>query len=110
MAQGDGLGEVLVEAQGPGDGAGDLVDLQRVGQAGAVVVAFGRQEHLGLLFETPEGFAVDDAVPVPLIAGAQGAFLFRHKAAAALAAFGRPGRKNLVFHLFGVFPSSAGHG
>ena len=39
MAQGDGLGQILVQAQGAGYRAGDLGDFQRVGQAGAVVVA-----------------------------------------------------------------------
>ena len=39
VSQGDGLGQVFVEPQAPGDGAGDLGDLQRVGQTGAVVVA-----------------------------------------------------------------------
>ncbi len=39
VAEGDGLRQVLVEAQGTGNGAGDLRHLQRVGEPGAVVVA-----------------------------------------------------------------------
>ena len=38
VGEADGLGQVLVEPQRPGDGAGDLADLQRVGEPGAVVV------------------------------------------------------------------------
>ena len=38
VAQGDGLGQVLVQPQGPRDGPGDAGDLQGVGHAGAVVV------------------------------------------------------------------------
>ena len=39
MGQADGLGQILVEAQGAGNGAGDLRNLQRVGEPGAVEVA-----------------------------------------------------------------------
>ena len=49
VAQGDGLGQVLVEQQRSGYGAGDAGDLQCVGKAGAVVVALGLQKHLGLM-------------------------------------------------------------
>ena len=49
MAQGDGLGQILVQAQSAGDRAGDLGDFQRVGQAGAVVVALRGEKDLGLL-------------------------------------------------------------
>ena len=49
VAQGDGLGQVLVQGQGPGDGPGDTIDLQGVGHAGAVVVSLGQEEHLGLV-------------------------------------------------------------
>ena len=38
VRQGDGLGQVFVEAELPGDGAADLGDFQRVRQAGAVMV------------------------------------------------------------------------
>ena len=61
MPQGDGLGQVLVEAQGAGDGAGDLRHLQRVGQPGAVMVALRREKDLSLLLEPAERLAVDDA-------------------------------------------------
>ena len=55
----DRLGEVL-------DGARDLRDLERVGQAGAVVVAFRGEEDLGLVREAPERFGVEDLVAVAL--------------------------------------------
>ena len=69
MAQGDGLGQVLVQAQGPGNGAGNLGHLQRVGQSGAVMVPFRREKDLGFLLQPPKRLAVDDPVPVPLEAG-----------------------------------------
>ena len=49
VAQGDGLGQILVQPQGASDGAGDLRDLQRVGQPGAVMVPLGRKKDLGVL-------------------------------------------------------------
>ena len=57
VAEPDRLGQVLVEAERAGDGAGDPAGLQRVGEPGAVVVALGRDEDLGLVLEPPEGLA-----------------------------------------------------
>ncbi len=45
-------------------------DLQRVGHAGAVVVALRLQKDLRLVHEPAEGLAVQDAVGIALIAGA----------------------------------------
>ncbi len=49
VGQGNGLGKVLVKPQGPGNGAGNLGDLQGVGEPGAVVVSLGREENLGFV-------------------------------------------------------------
>ena len=40
VPQSDCLGQLLVEPQGRCDGAGNLADLERMGQTGAVMVAF----------------------------------------------------------------------
>ena len=70
VAEGDGLGERDVEPQRPGDGGGDLGDLEGVGEAGALVVV-GEDEDLGLAGEAPEGGGtVQDAVAVALEARA----------------------------------------
>ncbi len=42
VGKADGFDQVLVRAQGPGDGPPDLRHLQGVGQAGAEIIAFGR--------------------------------------------------------------------
>ena len=49
VAERDGFGQVLVEAQGAGDGAGDLADFQRMGQPRAVVVPLRGEKDLRLL-------------------------------------------------------------
>ena len=56
VAEGDRLGEILVQLQRTRDGARDARDLQRVGQARAVVVALRLEEDLGLMFQAAEGF------------------------------------------------------
>ena len=66
VAEGDGLDEILVEPQGPGRRAGDLRDLEGVGEAGSGVVAHVRDEDLGLVFESAKGPGMEDTVAVAL--------------------------------------------
>ena len=66
VAERDRLGEVVVEFQRPGERACDLRHLDRVGQAGAKMIAVVIDENLGLMREAPEGGRMDDAVAVPL--------------------------------------------
>ena len=70
VAEGDGLGEGHVEADGPGDGRGHLGHLQGMGEAGALVVV-GEHEDLGLAGQASERRGVQDAVTVAFEAGAQ---------------------------------------
>lgn len=76
VGEGDGFGEVFVEAEGAGEGTGDLGDFDGVGETGAVVVGIFVEEDLGFGFEAAEGGAVDDAVAVALEAGAERVFGF----------------------------------
>ncbi len=96
VAQGDGLGQVLVQVQGAGDGAGDLAQFQGVGQARAVMVAFGRDEHLGLVLQAAERLGVQDAVAIALERRAHRRRFFRPLAAAVAAARG-PRVQGIVF-------------
>jgi hypothetical protein len=75
VSQRDRLGQVLVETEGAGNGPADGGHLDGVGQAGPVMVSGTVEEDLGLSVETAKGGAVDDAIPVPLIAGAEEMFL-----------------------------------
>jgi hypothetical protein len=66
MPQGYGFGQVLIEPQRFSDGTGNLRNLQCMGQPRSVVIAIRREKHLGFVLEPPEGFAVDNPVPVAL--------------------------------------------
>ena len=104
VAHGDGLDEVLVQAQAPSHRPGNLVYLQGMGEAGAVVVPLGEKKHLGLVHQPPEGVAVDDFIPVPLVGGANGAFLLRCVPPRRFRRKGGVGRKALPLQLLGYLP------
>ena len=82
VAERDRLGQVFVQAQRPGHGPGDAGHLQGMREPGAVVVALGGDEDLGLVLETAERLAVDDAVAVALVGRAERAGLLGPLAAA----------------------------
>ena len=73
VAEADRLGQVLVQPQRARDRARDPAGLERVGEAGAVVVALGGDEDLGLVLQAPEALGVDDPVAVALERRAQAA-------------------------------------
>ena len=85
------LGQVLVEAERARERAGDLGNLERMGQPGAEMVALVEDEHLGLVGEPAEGAGVDDAVAVAAEGVAGGARRLGVEPAAAPARIGRIG-------------------
>ena len=92
MGERQGLGEVLVEPERPGDCARDLRHFQRVGESGAVVVALVDQEDLGLLAQAPERCRMKYAVAVALEFGAGRARRLGFEPAAAFPRIGGIGR------------------
>ena len=66
VAKRDRFRQVVVEPQGPGERARDLRHLDRVGEAGAEMVALVIDEHLGLVGEPAEGGRMDDPVAIAL--------------------------------------------
>ena len=58
------LGEVLIEPERARQRAGDLGHLQRMGEPGAVMIAFVIDEDLRLVRQPPERGRMDDAVAV----------------------------------------------
>ena len=105
MRKADRFGQVLVHAQRPGDAAADLRDLDRVGQAIAVVIAFVIDEDLRLVVEAAESGGVDDAVAVALEGGAIEVLFFRIRAAPARAAADGVGRKGGALADLDLFPA-----
>ena len=103
VAQGGRLDHVLVQAQGPADGPGNLGHLHAVGQPRPIMVP-RLQVDLGLVFQLPKGATVDDTVPVPLEPGPQVVILLRGQAH-GLAALGSPRLQQLIFPLFCPFPN-----
>ena len=108
MPQGDGFGQVFVQAQRAGDGAGDLADFQRVGQPGAVMVAFRRKKDLRFLLEPSERLAVQNPITVALVARAQRVFRLRSAAAAAALAQSGVAAQGQPFDGLGLFTDSHG--
>jgi hypothetical protein len=71
--EGEGFGEVFVEAESGGGGAGDLSNLDGVGEAAAKVVGSPAGEDLGFAGEAAEGAGLHDALAVALEGCARGA-------------------------------------
>jgi hypothetical protein len=66
MRQRDGFRQILIQLQAAGNGAGNLRHLQRVGQAGAVVIALMVHKNLGFVLQAAKGGGMDNAVAVTL--------------------------------------------
>ena len=71
VAEGNCLGQVLVEAKRARHGASNTRDLERVGEACAEVVALGRNKHLRLVLQATERLGVHDAIAIALERRAQ---------------------------------------
>ena len=108
MRQRHRLGQVFVYTQGAGQAAGDLGHFQGMGQAGAIIIAFMFHKDLGLVLQAAEGGGMDDAVAVPAIAGAGGAFGFRVKPAPAFGRMGGIGRQGTIQAGGGRFQGNRG--
>jgi hypothetical protein len=70
--QSEGLSEVFVEAQCGGCGAGDLRDLNGMGEAAAEVVGGATGEDLGFSCEATEGAGLHNAFAITLEGRARG--------------------------------------
>ena len=77
MPQGNGFRQILIQTKRSGDGAGNLSDLQGVGQPGSVMIPHRGEKHLCFSLESPEGVTVEDPIPVTLKFRPVGAFGLR---------------------------------
>jgi len=107
--EGDGLGEVFVEAEGTAEGTGEGGDLDGVGEAGTNVVAGAVEWDLGFVFEATKSGAVNDAFAVSLKFGTEVVRFFGVFAAEAFAAFGGEGGEKKRFFFLPVFAGADGH-
>ena len=107
--EGDGLGEVFVEAEGAAERAGERGDLDGMGEAGTDVVAGAVEWDLGFVFEATKSGAVNDAFAVSLEFGAEVVRFFGVFAAEAFATFGGEGGEKKGFFFLPVFAGADGH-
>ena len=107
VAVGRGLRQILIEPQPAADRPRDARDLQRVGHAGAVMVALRREEDLRLVHQPAERLAVQDAVGIALVAGAHVVVLLRRGAALRLGGLLGLRGENVIFLL--LHPFAHGH-
>ncbi len=66
VRQGGRLGEILVERKAPRQRPGNLRHFDGMGEAGAEMVAFQRNEYLRLVCQATEGGGMDQPVAVAL--------------------------------------------
>ena len=66
VAERDGLGKILVEAERPRDGARYLGNLQRMREARAKMIALRREEHLRFMRKPPKRLRMEDLVAIAL--------------------------------------------
>ena len=103
------LDQVFVAAQSAGQRPPDLGNFQRVGEAGAEVVAFEVDEDLGLVFQSAKCCGVQDAVTVALKGCAVIRFAIQIGAAFCILAAHSIRCKAFIFDLFQLL-SSKKHG
>ena len=77
MPKSNGFGKVFVQLQSARNRARQSGDLQRMGQARPIMVAFGLQKYLRFVLQPSERFTVRNPVNIPLETGADPTFLFR---------------------------------
>ena len=85
VGKGEGLGQVFVDAERPGHGTGDLRHFEAVREPRPVVIALVIDGDLRLVGQPAESGRMQDAVAVPGVERARGAWRLSHEAPPALA-------------------------
>ena len=86
------LRQIFFEAEGAGEGAGDLHHFEGMGEPGPVVIALMKHEDLGLVREPTERGRMDDPVAIAAKHAAGQARRLRMQPAAAPRRIGGVGR------------------
>ena len=90
------LGQIFVDAERARHGAGDLRHFEAMGEPSAVMIALVIDEDLRLVGQPAESGRMQDAVAVPGVKRARGAWRLGHEAAPALALIHGVRRQGLV--------------
>jgi hypothetical protein len=85
--EGNGLGQVFIQAEGATKGTGEGSDFDGVGETGTDMIARAVQGKLGFIFERAKCGAVNDAFAIALKFWAEIVGLFRMLATEAFPAF-----------------------
>jgi hypothetical protein len=105
VPESDGFGQILIQAETARQRAGHLGNLQRMGEAGAVMIPFRGKKDLRFEFQAAEGFAMDNTIPVPLEGGAQIAGLHGPLPPGGFGGVSRVRRKKEIFLLLKTLPN-----
>src|ERR1700680_2438218 len=92
MGQRAGFRQILVETERARDRSGDLGDFERMGEPGAIMIAFMENEHLGLMGKPAERGRMDDAIAIAPEIAARRAPRLAMEAPAGQGRIGRIGR------------------
>src|SRR5205807_5681653 len=103
VAERNRFGQLFVQPQHLRDRPRDLRDLERVGQARAVVIAGRGEEHLRFVLQAAEGLAVNDAVAIALKCGPDVVFALGSKSPAGISALGRARHEHLALARLELF-------
>ncbi len=107
--EGDSLGQVFIQAEGAGKGAGEGGDFDGVGEASPDVIARAVQGELGFIFERAEGGTVNDAFAIALEFGSEIVGRFGVFAAEAVFALAGVATEKSGFPFFPVFAGADRH-
>ena len=84
MCQGDCLGQLTVQAQGPRNRARHLRDFDRMRQARSEIIALMFNKNLCFVFQASKCARMNNSVSIALKTSAMCTFFFRHEAPARL--------------------------
>jgi len=107
--EGNGLGQVFIQAEGAGKRAGEGGDLDGVGEASTDVIPRVVQGELGFIFERAEGGTVNDAFAIALEFGSEIVGRFGVFAAEAVFALAGVATEKSGFSFFPVFTGTDRH-
>jgi hypothetical protein len=101
--EGNGLGQVFIQAEGATKGTGEGSDFDGVGETGTDMIARAVEGKLGFIFERAKSGAVNDAFAIALKFWAEIVGLFRMLTAETFPAFRGVAAEQGRFPFFPVF-------